>query len=31
MTDESKLILTITDRQAFRNWLGQYGTESGGV
>ncbi len=24
-------ILTFTDRQAFRDWLGQYGTESDGV
>lgn len=24
-------ILTFTDRQAFREWLGKYGTESGGV
>jgi uncharacterized protein YdeI (YjbR/CyaY-like superfamily) len=31
MTDESKLILTFTDRQAFRDWFGKYGTESDGV
>ncbi len=24
-------ILTFTDRQAFREWLGKYGTESGGI
>jgi uncharacterized protein YdeI (YjbR/CyaY-like superfamily) len=24
-------ILTFTDRQAFRDWLGKYGTESDGV